>query len=118
MKIAFLLTLLLAAPLAAANFSGTWTLDGDVAGNPVKGSCVLKQDGAKISGVCKLEGKADAEAKGEVTEDKVVFQHEVEHNGTVYVLEYTGKKASETELKGDINVRSEGVTGYFTAKKN
>jgi hypothetical protein len=118
MKIFLLLTLLLAAPLAAADFSGTWTLDGDVAGNPVKGSCVLKQDGAKITGVCKLEGKDDAPAKGEASAEKVVFQHDVEHNGTTYTLEYVGKKVSDTELKGDINVRSESVTGYFTAKKN
>jgi len=117
MRLLLTLAVFLAAPLAAADYSGTWNLDGDVAGNVIKGACTLKQEGTKVTGVCKLEGKADADATGEAGEEKLVFQHKVEHNGNIYTLEYTGKRVSETELKGDINVPNTDAKGVFTAKK-
>lgn len=48
---------LVPAGTMAADLSGNWTIDGDVQGNPVGLSCVIKQaDDAKIAGTCQVNG--------------------------------------------------------------
>jgi hypothetical protein len=62
MRHATLMSMLLMLPLAtasiaAADLSGKWTIDGDVAGNPVNLTCAVKQDAdAKITGNCQVNG--------------------------------------------------------------
>ncbi len=111
------LFLMLAAALAADNYAGKWSLNGDVAGNPVRGTCALEQTEAKIAGSCKLEGRGDAKVTGEVKEKKLIFQFDVEHEGAVYTLVHTGELTAEGGLKGTIEVAGAGVGGDFTAKR-
>lgn len=114
MKSLLLAFMFAALPLAAADVSGVWKVDGDIAGNPVKPSCTLKQEENKLSGVCKSE-LGDSPLKGEVDGKKVKFTYDVEFNGQKYTLAYVAELTSDTELKGTIDV---GVAaGDFTAKK-
>lgn len=98
----------------AADLSGTWNVDGDVVGNPVKFPCVMKQDGDALTGTATLEGK-DVPVKGTVKDKTVTFEFDNDHEGTTYHLVFTGTLADDGSLKGAIAVA--GVEGTFTAKK-
>jgi hypothetical protein len=108
--------LFLMLPLAAADVSGDWKLEGDIAGNPVNPVCTLKQDGANLEGVCKHpDQEAPIAIKGQVDGDKVKWGYEIEHNGTKYQLLYTATLESETAMKGTVDA---GVAaGDFKATK-
>ena len=116
-----LLTTLCAVALTAAtafattDVSGTWKVDGDVVGNPVKFTEVLKQDGEKLSGTATLEGGKDVAVTGSVKEKTVSFEFDSESQGSTYHLVFTGTVGDDGGLKGTIAVA--GVEGTFTAKK-
>jgi hypothetical protein len=98
----------------AADVAGTWNVDGDVVGNPVKFTTVWKQDGEKLSGTATLEGK-DTPVTGTVKEKTVTFEFDNDHEGTTYHLVFTGTLGDDGGLKGSIAVA--GVEGTFTATK-
>ena len=100
--------------LTAADVSGTWDVDGDVVGNPVKFSCTLKQDGEALSGTATIDGK-DVPVKGTAKDRVVTFQFDVEYQGTTYTDVFTGKLGDDDAIAGTIAVA--GVEGRFTAKK-
>lgn len=100
--------------LFAADVSGTWNVEGDVYGHPVKFSCALKQDGETLSGTATLEGK-DVPVTGSVKENTVTFEYDSDAQGTVYHLVFTGTLGEDGGLTGTIAVA--GVEGTFTAKK-
>jgi hypothetical protein len=115
----FLLTLSTVAFAAvtalAADLSGTWKVDGDVVGNPVKLSCELRQQGPTLSGTATFEdGKAVA-VTGSVKESTVTFEFDTEHEGTSYHLVFTGTLGQDGGMKGTIAVA--GVEGTFSATK-
>lgn len=102
------------AIVSAADISGTWNVDGDVVGNPVKFACTLKQDGEKLAGTGKMQGK-DIPINGSVKGQTVTFQFDVDHEGTTYTNVFTGKLGDNGVIEGTIAVG--GVEGTFTAKK-
>ena len=105
---------LVVATVLAADVSGTWNVDGDVVGNPIKFPCTLKQDGETLTGTATVEGK-DVPVKGSVKENTVTFEYDTDHEGTTYHLIYTGTFGDDGGMKGTIAVA--GVEGTFTAKK-
>jgi len=108
------LVVLAAVTLFAADVAGTWNVDGDVVGNPVKFTTVWTQDGEALSGTATLEGK-DVPVKGTVKEKAVTFEFDTESNGSTYHLVFTGTLGDDGGLTGSIAVA--GVEGTFTAKK-
>jgi hypothetical protein len=102
------------AAVAAADISGTWNVDGDVVGNPVKFACALKQAGEKLSGTATIQGK-EVPMTGSVKDRVVTFTFDVDHEGTTYTNVYTGKVGDNGVIEGTIAVG--GVEGTFTAKK-
>jgi hypothetical protein len=106
---------LAAVTVLAADVSGTWNVDGDVMGNPVKFPCVMKQDGEQLSGTATLEGGKDVPVVGTVQEKVVVFEFDTESQGSTYHLVFTGTIGDDGGLKGTIAVA--GVEGTFTAAK-
>ncbi len=106
---------LAASTVLAVDVSGTWSVDGDVVGNPVKFACELKQNGDVLSGTAKLEGK-DAPITGSVKENVVTFEYDADSQGTTYHLVFTGTLGEDGGMKGTIAVA--GVEGTFTAKKH
>ena len=105
---------LAAVTVLAIDVSGTWDVDGDVVGNPVKFACTLKQDGEKLSGTARLEGK-DVPVTGSVKENTVTFEYDADSQGTTYHLVFTGTLGDDGGMKGTIAVA--GAEGTFTAKK-
>jgi hypothetical protein len=105
---------LAAVTAVAADVAGTWNVDGDVVGNPVKFACTLTQDGEKLTGTATLEGK-DIPVTGTAQDAAVTFEFDSEHQGTTYHLVFTGTVGDDGGLKGKIAVA--GVEGTFTAKK-
>ena len=99
---------------AAADVAGTWNVDGDVYGNPVKFATVWKQSGEELSGTATLEGK-DVPVKGTVKDKAVTFEFDSEHQGTTYHMVFTGAVGDDGGIKVAIAVA--GVEGTFTAKK-
>jgi hypothetical protein len=98
--------------LEAADVSGTWTLTGDVVGNPVNMRCTFQQDAAKITGTC-VGDNGSIPTTGSVDGDTLVFQHSVQS----YDLTYTGRiDSAGAVMQGEIAVA--GVTGTFSAKKD
>ncbi len=112
--LAFVAAVLTSVTLLAADVAGTWNVDGDVVGNPVKFTTVWKQDGEKLSGTATLEGK-DTPVTGSVNDKTVTFEFDNDHEGTTYHLVFTGTLGDDGGLKGSIAVA--GVEGTFTAKK-
>jgi hypothetical protein len=114
LALACALVALTAVTLLAADVAGTWNVDGDVVGNPVKFTTVWKQEGETLSGTATLEGK-DIPVSGTVKESAVTFEFDAENNGTTYHLVFTGTLGDDGGLKGSIAVA--GVEGTFTATK-
>jgi hypothetical protein len=105
---------LVAIPVLADGVAGTWNVDGDVAGNPVKFTTVWKQDGETLSGTATLEGK-ETPVTGAVKEKAVTFEFDTVHEGTTYHMVFSGTVGDDGVLKGSIAVA--GVEGTFTATK-
>lgn len=109
-----IMTLLLAAlPLMAAGdgIAGHWTLEGDVAGNPVNLTCTMVQaDAPKFTGECKLNDSDTVTLNGEAKGENVKFAFDT--GG--YTLNYTGTMGADT-MQGDIEVQ--GTSGRFTGKR-
>ena len=105
---------LAAVSVLGADVSGTWNVDGDVMGNPVKFPCVLKQDGDTLSGTATVEDK-DVAVTGTAKEKDVTFEFDSAHEGTTYHLVFTGTLGDDGGLKGTIAVA--GAEGTFTATK-
>jgi hypothetical protein len=115
MRKPFALLVLLVLPLAAADISGVWKVEGNIAGTDVSPVCTFKQADAKLTGVCKLVQAEEVAVTGQVDGNKVSFQYEVDYQGTHYVLIYTGVLDSDTAMKGGFTV-GEGES-TFIAKK-
>jgi hypothetical protein len=94
----------------AADASGTWDVNGDVAGNPLIMTCVLKQDNDKLSGTAKVQG-ADTPLTGSIKDNAVSFEFDFAGG---YHLVFNGTVADK-DMKGSISVA--GIEGTFTAKK-
>jgi hypothetical protein len=103
-----------AAIALAADVAGTWNVDGDVVGNPIKFPMTLKQDGEGLTGTATVEGK-DVPVTGTSKDKAVTFEFDSDHEGTTYHLVFTGTLGDDGGLKGAIAVA--GVDGTFTAKK-
>ncbi len=115
MKRMILALALTALPLAAADINGNWKFDGNVAGNPLKMDCAIKQEGEKFSAACKPAEGGERNFDGTITGEKVQFSYRVDYQGTIYTLVYTGTVKDDSEMKGDIDVANTG--GPFSAKK-
>ena len=103
--------------LSAADLSGTWNVDGDVAGNAVKITCVLKQDGEALSGTATIEGAdlQDVPVKGSIRGRDVTFQIDVPARGSSHTNVFTGRLGADGIIRGASAVANVG--GTFTAKK-
>ena len=108
--------LLGAASVCAADISGTWKVDLNVAGNAITLDCQLKQTGAQLSGVCKGGDRPDRNVTGEVKDQAVSFHYDFDLDGNKMTANYSGTLNSQgTAMKGTVEVQ--GNSGDFTASK-
>lgn len=96
---------------AAADLSGNWIIDGDVQGNTVSLACVVKQDDAKVTGKCQINGTDTADMEGTSGDKDFKFAFTVQG----YTLTYSGTFDGDA-MSGDIEVA--GVTGKFSGKRS
>jgi hypothetical protein len=120
-KVIVCLFVLICLPALADDVSGVWKVDGTVADSPVNATCTLKQTDTAISGNCKLSGEAAAgqtlDIKGGVKDKQVTWTYQIQYDGTLYTLEYTGTLDSATSIKGSILVDPSDSKGEFAAQK-
>lgn len=100
--------------VSAADFSGTWNVDGDVVGYPVKFACTLTQADDALTGSATLEGKV-IPLTGSAKDNVVTFTFDVDHEGTTYTNIFKGTLGDNGVIEGTIEVG--GQFGTFTAKK-
>jgi len=108
----FAIFMLAALPMAAADdVSGKWTIEGDIANNPINMSCDVKQDAdAKVTGKCALAGQSMVEIAGNVKDGKIKFAFTTDSG---YTLTFSGMLEKDT-MEGNIEVS--GTTGTFSGK--
>jgi hypothetical protein len=100
--------------VAAADISGTWKLDGNIANVHVDRICTITQVANKLTGHCK-NPTSDVALTGEVDGSSVTWTYVADYEGQKLTLVYKGILESETAMKGTIS--TSGVSGDFTAKK-
>jgi hypothetical protein len=115
MRTLSVLLVLCAFPLAAADISGVWKVEGNISGTDVSPVCTFKQADNKLSGACKLPQAGDAVVTGQLDGNKVTWQYEVDYQDVHYVLVYSGVLDSDTSMKGGFAVG--GGESTFIAKK-
>jgi hypothetical protein len=103
-----------AAAAFAADVSGTWKLEGNVAGTAFTMDCKLQQDGKKLAGHCKGPD-ASGDVAGAVDGEGIEWSQNVDYNGMALTLVFKGKLAKDTEMAGSVEVS--GNIGDFKALK-
>jgi hypothetical protein len=108
-----LLLVLSVGPLAAADLSGAWKVEGDIAEIHINRVCTIKQSGDKLTGTCKNQMNELA-MTGEVKGNSVTWTYDSDYQGQKVTLVYKGTLDGGT-IQGSID--TEGAAGKFTAKK-
>ena len=102
--------------LSSADVTGTWDLEmrwsGDVRST---GTCTFRQEGQKLMGTC--GGAAQFPIEGEVRDDSVSWQFDVEQDGAKGRMEFAGDlDVQGTTIEGVCSIVG-GQDGSFTMKK-
>ena len=101
----------------AADFSGAWTIHGDIGGSiQWTSACTLKQaaDGT-LSGTCKGTQAEDAPATGSVSGTTVTIAYDTTYQGSPVHLAYTADVQPDGTAKGTVDTG--GPPGTFTLTK-
>jgi hypothetical protein len=119
MKRVICLFLFASLPALAADVSGVWKVNGTIADHAIAPTCTFKQAGQQISGGCKGPEDADPRLKveGSVSDKQVTWKYDLDYEGTVYTLTYSGTLDSDTSMKGTVTADPSDSSGDFTAKK-
>ena len=105
------------ATVFAADFSGPWTIHGDIGGSiQWTSACTLTQgsDG-KLSGTCKGTQNEDAAATGSVTGTTIEILYDTTYQGSPVHLDYKGDVQPDGTAKGTVDTG--GPPGTFTLTK-
>ena len=105
------------ATVFAADFSGAWTIHGDIGGSiQWTSACTLKQaaDGT-LSGTCKGTQAEDAAATGSVTGTTITIAYDTTYQGSPVHLDYKGDVQADGTAKGTVDTG--GPAGTFTLTK-
>lgn len=107
-----LLLSLLALPLAAADISGSWTFEVEIAGMTGRPSFKFVQKGEELTG--EYSGQlGQAKLKGTVKGDAVEFQFQAGE----YPVSYAGKLENDRLMKGKLDIAGQ-AEGTFVGKKD
>jgi hypothetical protein len=104
-------------PALADDVSGVWKIDGSIADHPITPTCTLKQKENQISGTCKVDTGQVLSVEGSVKEKQVTWKYDVEYEGTVYTVTYTGTLEADASIKGTVTADPSDSSGDFTGKK-
>jgi hypothetical protein len=76
----------------------------------------LKQNGDTLTGHYSSQLLGEADLKGTVKEQKIVFSFKTEVQGTALTISYSGSIENKDSMKGTVDLGGVG-TGTFTAKR-
>jgi len=101
---------------STADVSGTWNLEMRWSEDATStGTCAFTQEGEKLTGTC--GGAARFPIEGEVRDDSVSWQFDVEQEGTKGRMEFAGDLDEQgTTIVGVCSIVG-GQDGSFTMKK-
>ena len=102
----------------AADFSGAWTIHGDIGGSiQWTSACTLKQDATSgaLTGTCKGTTNEDAVATGTVAGTKLTLAYDTTYQGSPVHLAYTADVQPDGTAKGTVDTG--GPPGTFTLTK-
>lgn len=116
MKLLFALIVLLALPLAAADLTGHWKVEVDIAGNTGSPTFTFHQEGNQLTGTYSgLLG--EAKVTGTVDGNKVRWEFKGNYDGNAMTVVYSGTIESPTTIKGKVDLGG-AADGTFTAQKD
>jgi hypothetical protein len=116
MLLALTLLTALHAGTPADSIKGSWSLKGDVVGNPFAEVCEINQTGASLAGSCVDAKGATQMVTGQVKDGVLTFQHGGDYDGQELTLIFSGKLETPTKLTGTIEVKPFSATGTFTGE--
>ncbi len=109
-----------AAAGAAPVSTGTWKVEGDVQGTPVKMTCALAEAEKKLSGTCSGAANDTMARKlvGEVTENGLTWHFDTVYEGSAITVAMKGSLSGDgTKMNGTMSVVPMDVDGTFVAVK-
>lgn len=113
---AFTAALLAPGIASAADLSGKWKIDLNIAGMEFHAECTMTQAAAALSGECAgADGAPAAKMTGSVDGSNCKFAYDIEYQGNPMHVAYAGAVKSDTAMEGQVDVQI--AQGTFTATK-
>jgi len=110
-----------AKPTDPAAAAGTWKVDGDVQGTPVKMTCAISvTELLKLAGACTAADNTNTPRKlaGALTEKGVEWHFDTDYQGNPITVSMTGQVAADgSKMSGEIGVAPMNVFGTFVAAR-
>lgn len=104
------------AAQAKVDVTGTWTFQVETSGGSGSPTLTFKQAGESLTGT--YEGQlGKAPLKGTVKGQAISFNFTVDVQGQTADVVYEGTVASNTSMKGTVNIGGGAASGTFTATK-
>jgi hypothetical protein len=100
----FIGALLLAAPALAADFSGSWSINATIGGNPAAIQCTLVQKGDALTGTCKPAQFEPSPVTGTVAGSAAKWGYDVVFNGNQNHVEYEATLGADGKLAGTLHL--------------
>jgi hypothetical protein len=98
--------------------TGTWKIDGDVQGMPVRLTCVLTEAEKKLTGTCTGEDKTPRNLTGTPTGAGVSWHFDTEYQDQPITVTMTATPTADaTRMNGTIAVSPMDADGTFVAMK-
>jgi hypothetical protein len=105
-------------PAGKALATGTWKIDGDVQGTPVKMTCVLADAEHKLTGTCTAEEDTDRKITGTSSDTGLIWHFNTEYQGQpIAVTMNATLTADATRMNGTIAVSPMDADGTFVGHK-
>jgi iron(III)-enterobactin esterase len=101
---------------AAQNLTGLWTIHSKINDSESDVECKLVVTNNKITETCNFQDK-DRRVTGTFAADKVTLQHDMDYNGILLTLVYTGTLDDSGKIAGIVRVQPANVDGIFTATR-
>jgi hypothetical protein len=105
-----------AGQAAKIDITGAWlfSVDTGTIGTP---TVTFKQDGEKLTGHYSSSTLGEADFTGTLKGQDLAFSFNADAGGTPVDVVYKGTVASNTDMKGTIDVAGGAVSGTFTGKR-
>ncbi len=100
----------------AANISGTWTASFDSQVGQQTYTYTFKVDGGTLTGQSKSNFGA-SELKGTVDKDKVTFVENLDYQGQMLAITYTGQIVSADQIKFKRDVGGQGGEDFTATRQ-